>query len=480
MLLYNNNNKEIKFSINTQIKKIHFIGIGGSGMSGIAEVMQNLGYEVSGSDIQTTEITKRLEKLGCKITYKQHSENVTGKEVIVVSSAIDNNNPELISANEQNLLVVPRAEMLAELMRFSFGISIAGTHGKTTTTSLIVDILTQAKLDPTYIIGGILKASGVNAKLGKSKYLVAEADESDISFLHLNPMLSVITNIDEDHMEAYDYKYEKLINSFIEFTFNLPFYGLCVVCIDDPGVKNIIKNIKRPTIKYGFSKEAQIQALNIKQNKMQMIFDVHNKKNDIKFKIKLNLIGRHNVLNALAAIAIAIEIGVSHEIIQKSMANFKGVSRRLDYYGEININGNLIPFFDDYGHHPKEILAVISSLKETFTNKRIVVIFQPHRFSRTKNLLQDFIQSLSKAGMVILLEIYPANEKPIKNISSEVIAENINKIGGVNAITINKNKELLDILPKIILENDLIVTLGAGNISLVPQILVDYFSKDGK
>ena len=464
-------------NISKKIKKIHFIGIGGSGMSGIAEVLKNLGYEISGSDIQNNKITQRLEKLGCQIKYKQDAKNIIDKDVVVVSSAIADDNPELKSANEKNLLVVPRAEMLAELMRFSFGIAIAGTHGKTTTTSLVVDILTEAKLDPTYIIGGILKATGMNAKLGQSKYLVVEADESDISFLHLNPMLSIITNIDEDHMDAYDHSYKKLINSFIEFTFNLPFYGMCVVCIDDQGIKDIIKNIKRPIVKYGFSDEAQVQALNVRQNKMQMSFDVYCKKQKTQFPITLNLIGRHNILNSLAAIAIAIELEISPAIIQKSMANFKGISRRLDYCEKIAINGNLIPLFDDYGHHPKEILAVINALKETFVNKRIIVIFQPHRYTRTKNLFHEFVSSLSTANMVILLEIYAANEKPINKISSTSLANSIKKISNIDAIVVKNDKELFNILANVILSEDLIVTLGAGSIYKIPQNLIDYFGR---
>lgn len=466
-----NINKKIK------IKKIHFIGIGGSGMSGIAEVLKNLGYEISGSDIQKNKTTKRLEKLGCKITYKQHAKNIIGKEVVVVSSAISVDNPELKAANTENLLVVPRAEMLAELMRFSFGIAIAGTHGKTTTTSLIVDILTEAKLDPTYIIGGILKATGMNAKLGKSEYLVVEADESDISFLHLNPMLSVITNIDEDHMEAYNHSYKKLIDSFVEFTFNLPFYGVCVVCIDDQGVKDTIKYIKRPIVKYGFSDQAQIQASNIKQDGMQMSFDVNCKKHNKKFTVSLNLIGNHNILNCLAAIAIAIELEIRPEIIQNSMANFKGVSRRLDYCGKIAINKNLIPLFDDYGHHPKEILEIINSLRNTFADKKIIVIFQPHRYTRTKNLFHEFVRSLAKADMVILLEIYAASEQPIERINSTNLANSIIQISDIDTIVIKENEELFGVLTNVVKKDDLIVTLGAGDIYKIPQNLITYFGK---
>ena len=357
----------------SKIKKIHFIGIGGSGMSGIAEVLINLGYEISGSDIETSAATEKLEKLGCNISYSQKAENVLGKEAVVVSSAINKNNPELREARHQKLLIVPRAEMLGELMRFRFGIAVSGTHGKTTTTSLIVQIMSEAKLDPTYIIGGIINATGMNAKLGNSDYLIAEADESDASFLHLQPMLSVITNIDEDHMATYSHNYAKLTDAFISFTSNLPFYGICVACIDDKGVKDILKKIHRPVISYGFSDDADVKASNIDQNKMKMAFDVSCDKYQKHFSVSLNLIGRHNILNALAAISVALELDIKIKDIQKALSHFSGVSRRLDYHQKLKINNKNIPLFDDYGHHPNEISEVFTSLRNTYPDKRLVV-----------------------------------------------------------------------------------------------------------
>ena len=460
----------------SKIKKIHFIGIGGSGMSGIAEVLNNLGYEVSGSDIQSNDATKRLEGMGCSISYKQHGDNVIGKQAVVVSSAIGSNNAELQEAKKQKLLVVPRAEMLAELMRFRFGIAVAGAHGKTTTTSLIVHILSEAKLDPTYIIGGIINATGMNAKLGKSDYLVAEADESDASFLHLKPMLSVITNIDEDHMATYKHNYNNLTKAFINFTSNLPFYGVCVACIDDQGVQDILSKIHRPILSYGFSEDADVKASNVVQNKMKMNFDVDCQSFQKKFPVTLNLIGKHNILNALAAISIALELEIKPKLIQKALANFSGVSRRLDYHQTITVNKKTVPLFDDYGHHPNEIAAVLSTLRNTYPANRLVVIFQPHRFSRTRDMFNEFVSCLSKAGVLILLDIYSANEKPIKQITSSVLANSIRQRSSIDPIVVNDSTEIVDILPNIIHKNDVILTLGAGDVNKIPHQLKEYFT----
>jgi len=461
----------------SKIKKIHFIGIGGTGMSGIAEVLNNLGYEVSGSDIQANKVTERLQKLGCEVMYGQSADNIIGKQAVVVSSAISKNNPELEAAKENHLLIVPRAEMLAELMRFRFGIAVAGTHGKTTTTSLIVHILTEAKLDPTYIIGGILNATGMNAKLGKSDYLVAEADESDASFLHLQPMLSVITNIDEDHMETYEHNYDNLTNAFVSFTSNLPFYGVCVVCIDDQGVQDILKKIHRPILGYGFSDDADVQASNVVQKKMQMTFDVDCKKHQQKFVVVLNLIGKHNILNALAAIAVAIELEIDHKVIQAALDNFSGVSRRLDYHHKISINDYAIPLFDDYGHHPNEIAAVLSTLRNTFATNRLVVIFQPHRYSRTNDLFNEFVSCLSRVDVLILLDIYPANEAPIHQVTSEALADSIRQRSSIDPIVLSSSQEILDVLPNVILAEDVLLTLGAGDVHKIPHELIEHFGR---
>ena len=460
----------------SKIKKIHFIGIGGSGMSGIAEVLVNLGYEISGSDIQSSTATEKLEKLGCSITYKHEATNVLGKQAVVVSSAIDKNNLELQEARHQNLLIVPRAEMLGELMRFRFGIAISGTHGKTTTTSLIVHILTEAKLDPTYVIGGIINATGMNAKLGKSDYLIAEADESDASFLHLQPMLSVITNIDEDHMGTYKHNYKNLIDAFISFTSNLPFYGVCVACIDDQGVKDILNKVHRPIMSYGFSDDADVKAFNVKQNKMKMLFDVSCSKYQKNFPVTLNLIGKHNILNALAAITVAIELEIKPKIIQQALSNFSGVSRRLDYHQALKINQKPIPLFDDYGHHPNEIEAVLSTLRNTFPTNRLVVIFQPHRYSRTRDLFNEFVSCLSKVDVLILLNIYSANEAPINTISSSTLADSIRRRSSIDPIVAKNNSEIMDILPNVVTENDVVLTLGAGDVHKIPQQLKNHFA----
>ena len=459
----------------SKIKKIHFIGIGGSGMSGIAEVLINLGYEISGSDIESSAVTEKLEKLGCNISYSQKAENVLGKEAVVVSSAINKNNPELREARHQKLLIVPRAEMLGELMRFRFGIAISGTHGKTTTTSLIVQIMSEAKLDPTYIIGGIINATGMNAKLGKSDYLIAEADESDASFLHLQPMLSVITNIDEDHMATYNHNYAKLTDAFISFTSNLPFYGICVACIDDKGVKDILKKIHRPVLSYGFSDDADVKASNIDQNKMKMTFDVSCDKYQKHFPISLNLIGRHNISNALAAISVALELDIKIKDIQKALAHFSGVSRRLDYHQNLKINNKNIPLFDDYGHHPNEISEVFTSLRNTYPDKRLVVIFQPHRYSRTRDLFNDFVGCLSKVDALILLNIYSANELPINTISSSTLADSIRRRSSIDPIVAKDIDEIIEIIPNITFENDVVLTLGAGDVNKIPHQLKEYF-----
>ncbi len=472
--------KNLRQVSKNRISNIHFIGIGGSGMSGIAEVLHNLGYQISGSDINKNSATERLSNMGCQISHQHHEDNLANVQAVVVSSAISSINPELIKAQELNIPIVPRAEMLAEIMRFRFGIAVAGTHGKTTTTSIITHILNQAELDPTYIIGGILNSNGVNAKLGESDYLIAEADESDASFLHLQPILSVITNIDEDHMATYDNDYQQLKNAFISFTSNLPFYGACVLCTDDQGVEEIVNDIHRPIISYGFNSTADVRAINVTQVGVQMHFDVvyarDNEKYTQPFPIKLNLIGRHNILNTLAAIGICCELDIDVNIIQTALNNFSGVARRLDYHQKLNINNHLTDLFDDYGHHPVEINAIFKSLKNTYPDKRLVVIFQPHRYSRTKDLFDDFARTLSDADSLILLDIYPANEQPIAQISSSILAEAIRKRSSLNPIVIKNTQEVLSVLPNIINKNDVLLTLGAGDIHTLPNLLKSHYS----
>lgn len=460
----------------SKIRKLHFIGIGGSGMSGIAEVLHNLNYQISGSDINSSKVTQRLQDFGCKITNTHDKNNVLDAQAVVVSSAIDINNPELIEARKLNIPIVPRAEMLAEIMRFRFGIAVAGTHGKTTTTSLISHILSVAKLDPTYIIGGILNSTGINAKLGESDYLIAEADESDGSFLYLQPMISVITNIDQDHMGAYDNDYQKLTNAFVDFALNLPFYGACIVCVDDTGVMNILDDIHRPLITYGFSDGADIQAINIKQIDRKITFEVACNKLNQSFYVELNLIGRHNILNTLAAISVARELNIEVDTIQNALKSFSGVARRLDYHGGLNVNGKKILYFDDYGHHPNEINAVFESLKNTYPDRRLLVIFQPHRYSRTRDLFNDFTQALSKAGALILLEVYPANEKPIARINASTLAKSIRQCSLLDPIVVKNTNEALKVLPNVVKNDDVILTLGAGNIHKLIDLLMQEYA----
>ncbi len=456
------------------LTNLHFIGIGGVGMSGIAEVLHNLGYNISGSDKQSNTITKHLESIGCVIYQDHHPDNIKKAQAVVISSAIDESNIEYLSAKKSNIPIVARAEMLAELMRFRYGIAVAGTHGKTTTTSLIAHILAQAKLDPTYIIGGILNSSGNNAQLGESDYLVAEADESDSSFLHLQPMLSIITNIDQDHMETYGHNIQNLDNSFLSFISNLPFYGYCVVCLDDVGVRRIKPQINRPLMTYGFDKSADIIASQFVQTGTNMSFKVSIKKPKLSFKVDACLIGKHNALNILAAIASAMIIDIHPSIITQALANFAGVNRRLQQHKPLIINTKKLTYFDDYGHHPSEIEAVISGLRGCYS-QRLVVIFQPHRYSRTKDLFDAFVQVLSKVDVLILLDIYPANEQPIDNISSSTLAHAIRHLNKVQPIVVNQPDAVLDILPNIIQEQDIILTLGAGSIDKLSKLLIKTF-----
>lgn len=459
----------------SRIKNIHFIGIGGSGMSGIAEVLINLGYVITGSDISSNKATIKLEGMGCKIYYKHSASNVINAQAVVVSSAISDGNAEITKARKLNIPIVPRAEMLADLMRFRFGIAIAGTHGKTTTTSLITHILSVANLDPTYIIGGILNSSGNNAKLGEGDYLIAEADESDASFLLLQPILSVITNIDQDHMQTYGNKYKKLKDAFVRFASNLPFYGTCVMCTEDKGVRNVIKHIHRPVVTYGFSEEADIRATDISQKDLQMHFEVNSAKYNQSFSVKLNQIGKHNILNTLAAIGICFEIGIDAKIIKKALSTFSGVARRLDFHGKLTISSKELSLFDDYGHHPNEITEVFDSLHNTYPEKRLVVIFQPHRYTRTRDLFDDFAWALSKVDVLILLDIYSANEKPISRISSRSLADAIRQRSTLDPVVVNNTKDIFEVLPNVVESGDILLTLGAGDIHTLPELLTSKY-----
>jgi len=463
--------KEIKF----RLQNIHFIGIGGSGMNGIAEVLLGLGYNISGSDISKNHNTQRLENLGVKIFYNHHKNNIKNAETVVISSAINENNVELLAAKKYKIPVVQRAQMLGEIMRFSFGIAISGTHGKTTTTSIIAKIMTDAKLDPTYIIGGILNTDGVSNRLGKSQYLLAEADESDGSFLKLNPIFSVITNIDKDHMQTYDFSEEKLQQAFIDFTDNLPFYGLCVACIDDSGVQAIVNKVSRKVITYGIDNDADIMAQNILYNKNGSEFEVV--LGDNSFLVNLAIIGKHNILNCLAAIAICLEIDIKIDVIVKSLKTCTGAKRRLDFRGNIEIDDKKIQVFDDYGHHPSELRAVIESMQKTFKNKRIIVIFQPHRYSRTKDLFDDFASELSKIQTLILLPIYSAGEPEISGISSTILASNIRARSGNEVFVVKDFGECRSVLKNLLKSDDIILTLGAGNVVEIADDLIEKYKK---
>jgi len=451
----------------SRIKRIHFIGIGGSGMSGIAEVLINLGYSVSGSDLRESLATQRLQSLGAKIYIGHKVENVHGCDVVVYSTAVSDRNPEIYEAGNLRIPVVRRAEMLAEIMRFRHGIAVAGTHGKTTTTSLIASVLAEAGLDPTFVIGGRLNSAGTHARLGASRYFVAEADESDASFLYLQPMLAVVTNIDVDHMETYGGDYQNLRNTFIEFLHHLPFYGLAVMCIDDTGVKEVIPNISKPVLTYGLSEDADLQGCDINQHSATCEFTVRIKATSESFKVHLNMPGEHNVLNALAAIAIARECGVSNEAIQQGLNKFQGIARRFQINGEVDVQNGKVLCIDDYGHHPKELQATISTIRQQWPDRRLVLAFQPHRYSRTRDLFDDFTQVLSEVDVLLLTEVFAAGEEPIAGADGRALSRSIRVRGSVDPIFVEDVNDLPNVLSGIVQDKDIVLTAGAGNIGNV-------------
>ncbi len=453
-----------------KIKNIHFVGIGGSGMSGIAEVMHNLKFNVQGSDLGKSEIIKHLKKIGIKVFNKHLEKNINRIDVLVVSTAISKNNPEVMAAIDQKIPIIPRAEMLSELMRFKKGIAVAGTHGKTTTTSLIASILTMGKLDPTYVIGGRLNSMNTNAKLGSSDLMVVEADESDASFLHLNPVNAIITNIDNDHLGAYQNKFENLKKAYLDFAHQVPFYGTIFVCADDPHVKSIIPKISRPVVTYGLSAKVDIQAKNIKYKKSKLNFRViDNKYNHNEFEISINFPGDHFVRNSLAAISIALEYGVSKSNIQKALANFEGVSRRYEIYNDISIKDKMITVIDDYGHHPTEIEVVLKATQKRFKNKKINLVFQPHRFSRTRDCYNEFIRVLKIPDRIFLFDIYSAGEIGIKNISTKALMKSIKHREMYYLDNFKSAKKTIFNL----IENDsILIVMGAGSITNFTQKLL--------
>ena len=447
-----------------RIRHMHFVGIGGAGMGGIAELVHNLGYQVTGSDVSVNSMVQRLSGLGIQVQQGHDSVYAKGCDVIIVSSAVSADNPELIYAHEQHIPIVPRAEMLAELMRFRYGIAIAGTHGKTSTTSLIASVLAKAGLDPTFVIGGKLNSIGANAQLGSGRYLVAEADESDASFLHLQPMMAVLTNIDHDHMSTYGNDFSRLRDTFVEFLHHLPFYGLAVVCIDDPEIRGILDNIQRPVLTYGFDDEAQVRASELRQEGNTTYFKVALPSATDLLDIRLNMAGKHNVLNALAALAVAYELGVSLDVMQEALSTFQGVARRLQQYGLIEVGNKSVLMMDDYAHHPTELRASIDAVKQGWPEKRLVLVFQPHRYSRTHDLFDDFVRALADVEVLLLLEVYPADEVPISGADSIDLCRSIRARGSVDPMLVKNRDELVATLKNVLADNDLILTLGAGDI----------------
>lgn len=447
-----------------RIKHIHFVGIGGAGMSGIAEVLHNLGYRVSGTDLGQSTTTQRLQKMGIEVAIGHEAKHISGCDALVISSAVTEDNPEVVAAHEHRIPVVPRAEMLAELMRFRYGIAVAGTHGKTTTTSLVASVLAEAGLDPTFVIGGRLNSVGANAQLGGGEYLVAEADESDASFLYLQPMISIVTNIDVDHMSTYGGDYGRLRQTFIDFLHHLPFYGLAVLCIDDPGVREILDLCGRPMITYGFTEDADLRAVDVRHDKTATTFQVIRADRKDPLAVTLNLPGRHNVLNSLAVIAVAHELGISDDVIVRALANFQGIGRRMQINGEIQTAKGKVMLIDDYGHHPREVAATVAAIRAGWPGRRIVVAFQPHRYSRTRDLFEDFTVVLSEIDVLLLLEVYPAGEAPIPGADSRSLSRAIRARGQVDPVFVETPDEMAATLLGVIKDGDIVLTLGAGNI----------------
>ncbi len=470
-------NSQMPAQVLGTIDRIHFVGIGGTGMSGIAEVLLNLGYQISGSDIKESPVTDRLSGLGATITIGHKRENITQVDVVVASSAIDRSNEEIDEAYLNRIPVIPRAEMLAELMRFRFGIAVAGTHGKTTTTSLIASMLAEGGLDPTFVIGGRLNSAGSNAKLGLGHYLVAEADESDASFLYLQPMMAVVTNIDQDHMATYQNSYQRLKDTFIEFLHHLPFYGLAVMCLDDEGVREVLTHISKPVTTYGVDEDADIRAVDIKQAGMHTSFRVLRRGNYPPLQVSLNMPGWHNMLNALAAISVATRLAVDDDAIIKSLGAFKGVGRRFQLNGDIAIEGGKITLVDDYGHHPRELAATLEALHQAWPDRRSVIVFQPHRYTRTRDLFEDFVQVLSTVDVLILMDVYSAGETMIAGADGRALSRAIRMRGQVDPVFVENWQELPQILAGIVKADDVILTMGAGNVGHIaaqlPELLAE-------
>lgn len=457
-----------------KIKHIHFVGIGGSGMNGIAEVLLNLGFQVSGSDLSESAVTQRLQALGATIHYGHDTKNLKDADAVVTSTAVKADNPEVIAAREQRIPIVPRAVMLAELMRLRQGIAVAGTHGKTTTTSLVTSILAKGGYDPTFVIGGRLNSSGANARLGTGEFIVAEADESDASFLYLTPILAIITNIDADHMETYGHDFGKLKQAFVDFIERLPFYGRAMLCVDDENVRDILPRISKPITTYGFSEGAQIRAVNVRHEGGKMRFTALCRHNSVPvdLDIALNLAGLHNVLNACAAIAVALEVGVAEDAIVTALAEFQGVGRRMQRYGEIALpGGGSFTLIDDYGHHPVEMKATLAAVRGAFPGKRLVLAFQPHRYTRTRDLFEDFVKVMSGVDVLALAEVYAAGEAPIVAADGRALMHALRVAGQSEVVFVENIADMSQTILQMARAGDVVLTMGAGSIGGVPNLV---------
>lgn len=453
-----------------RVKCIHFVGIGGAGMSGIAEVLLNEGYQITGSDIAVNAVTERLSQLGATIHIGHQAENIEQASAVVVSTAISKDNPELIAAKEKRIPVVRRAEMLAELMRFRHGIAVAGTHGKTTTTALVTQIYNEAGLDPTFVNGGLVKSAGTNARLGSSRILIAEADESDASFLHLQPMVSIVTNIEADHMDTYSGDFDTLKQTFVDFLHNLPFYGQAILCIDDPVIRELIPRVSRQVITYGFSEDADVRIENYQQDGQRGRFTVV-RNGHANLDITLNIPGRHNALNAAAAIAVATEDDITDTAILNAMVNTQGTGRRFEHLGVFDTGNGQVMLVDDYGHHPTEVGVTINAARSGWADKRLVMIFQPHRYSRTRDLYDDFANILEHVDVLLMLDVYPAGEKPIAGADSRSLCRTIRSRGKIDPIFVQDSKALPSILANVLQDGDLVLTQGAGDVGKVARQL---------
>lgn len=456
-----------------RIRRIHFIGIGGSGMCGIAEVLLNLGYGISGSDLQENANTQHLQSRGAAIAIGHDRANIQGVDVVVQSSAVAADNPEIVAARDNRIPIVRRAEMLAELMRYRHGIAVAGTHGKTTTTSLIAAILAEGGKDPTFVIGGRVISAGANAGLGESRYLVAEADESDASFLHLLPMVAVVTNIDADHMETYGFDFSRLTRTFVAFLHNMPFYGLAVMCVDDPHVRGIIPDVSRPVLTYGFAEDADFRITDVDLKERRSRFTVHRPEGMPPLKLELNIPGVHNILNATAAVAVCSDEAIDDDAIRRGLVGFQGVGRRFEVQGEFPVPGGTAMLVDDYGHHPREVAATIAAVRDGWPDRRLVMVFQPHRYTRTRDLYEDFVAVLSGCDVLIMTEVYSAGENAIPGADSRHLCGTIRQRGRVDPIYARSIEEVPDMVRDMVRGGDIVLTQGAGNVSRLVKMLAE-------